>query len=53
MVLSRKLVPLHKTSVITKPGLPDENEQKLIIRATHVTTILKSIQGYDHYGIND
>ena len=54
MVFPQKLLQLQKAPVTaTNPGLPNENEEKFIRRATHVTTILSSIQGYDHYGLND
>lgn len=53
MVFSQKLLPQISPVTDTIPGLPEENEEKLILRATHVTTVLSSIQGYDHYGLND
>ncbi|HTL72231.1 MAG TPA: hypothetical protein VL863_02920 [bacterium] len=54
MVFSQNLLTRQDSPVsTTNPGLPDENEEKLILRATRVTTVLRNIQGYDHYGIND
>lgn len=54
MVFSQNLLTHQDSRVTTtNPGLPDENEEKLILRATRVTTVLRNIQGYDHYGIND
>ena len=54
MVFSQNLLT-HQDSPVTttNPGLSDENEEKLILRATRVTTVLRNIQGYDHYGINE
>jgi len=54
MFFSQKLLP-SQTSTITAAiaGLPEENEEKLILRATRVTTVLSNIQGYDHSGLND
>ena len=53
MVFSQKLLLQSSPVTAPIPGLPEENEDKLILRATRVTTVLSSIQGYDHYGLND
>jgi len=53
MVFPQKLLPQQTPVTATAPGLPEENEEKLIQRANRVTTVLRSIQGYDHYGLND
>lgn len=52
-VFSQQLLQHQNSPVAAQASPPQENEEKLILRATRVTTVLSSIHGYEHYGLND
>lgn len=53
LVFPSRLLLTEKSSVTAKFSSTDVKTETLKIRATMVTTILKDIPGYRHYGINE
>jgi len=53
LVFTSRLLLTEKSSASINPFALAASTETLTIRATMVTAILKEIQGYSHYGIND
>jgi hypothetical protein len=53
LIFTSRLLLTEKSVSLGQPVASAFSRETHRLRASTVTTILKDIQGYDHYGIND